>query len=161
MLEFGKKHPDAEYRKSVGAVIYDPETNNVIGLDWGLEVYGIVQGGQDSGEDEIDTLKREIVEETGYTDFDIIEKLGENITSYFYAGNKNTWRELELACYLVRLNSHTKVEQNLEDDEEFKIKWVSLDKFISLSKNHIPTDSENFQGLGVFLERARAKLSLK
>jgi len=159
VLEFGNKHAGAQYRKSVGAVIYHKQTGKVLALDWHIyPVYGIVQGGQDEGEEEIEALRREIVEETGYSDFSIEQKLGENIISYFYADNKKVWRQLELACYFVELRSTVQVKQNLEKDESFELKWVGIEEFIEMTRNHQPTQSQNFQGLLEFLERAKQVL---
>ncbi len=156
ILEFGEKHPEAEYRKSIGAVIFNPEKTKVLGLDWHIySVYGIVQGGQDEGETEVQTLKREIVEETGYQNFEIIEKLGDNIFSYFYADNKGLWRKLELACYKVELINLEQDEQELEDNEDFDLKWVYIDEFIGMIDKHTPTKSQNFLGLREFLLRAK------
>lgn len=158
ILEFGEKHPEAEYRRSIGSIIFNPESTKVLALDWKMySVYGIVQGGQDTGENEIETLKREIVEETGYTDFEIGEKLGDNIISYFYADNKQVWRKSELSVYLVNLNTLSQDQQKLEDNENFELKWVEIDHFIKLCEDHVPTKSQNFLALREFLVRAKNK----
>lgn len=155
-LVFGKERDDAEYRKSVGAIIYHRKKDKILSLDWGIySVLALVQGGQYKGETEEETLRREITEETGYLNFEIKEKLGENIISYFYADNKKVWRKLELACYIVEILDNERVDQQLDSNESFKIRWVNLDYFINLIEKHQITDSENFLGLKVFAERAK------
>lgn len=157
ILEFGSPHKDSQYRKSVGAVILHPTDNKVLALDWRIyPVYGIVQGGLENDESETSALRRELTEETGFTDFQIISKLGENIISYFFADTKNVWRKLELACYLVKLNSLTQIERQLESNENFDLKWVDIDDFIKLVEEHKPTKSQDFRALGEFLKRAKS-----
>ncbi len=159
MLEFGSKHEGAQYRKSVGAVIYHKQTEKILALDWHIySVYGIVQGGQNEAEQETEALSREIMEETGFTDFSIKQKLGDNIISYFYADNKKVWRKLELACYLVELHSTFHVKQSLEKDESFELKWVAIEEFIELARNHQPSESQNFQSILEFLQRAKVAI---
>ena len=155
MLEFGIVHSNAQYRKSVGAIIINPRTKKILVLDWKIyAIYGIVQGGQEENEDEITALEREIIEESGYTDFTIKEKLGENIISYFYVPTKQVWRKLELACYIVLLNSEEHAEQKLEKNESFEIKWIDANEYLEQINNHTSTESHNFQGLGEFVKRA-------
>lgn len=152
---FGEPREDAEHRRSIGAIIFNPEKTKVLALDWHIPVHGIVQGGQDEGETDIETLEREIVEETGYTDYEIKEKLGDSITSYFFAQNKDVWRESELHCYLVFLNSLDQAKQSLENDEAFVLTWIDIDEFIDMAMSHESTIYQNFKSIGTFLQRAK------
>lgn len=162
MLEFGTPHTNAQYRKSVGAIIFNPATKKILTLDWRvLPVHGIVQGGQDNGEDDVATLDREMTEETGYIDFEIQDKLGENIISHFYAFQKKVWRKIELACYLVILNSEKQIEAKLDEVESFDLVWMDIDDYITMVANHKPSIEHNFESLREFSIRAKKLLISK
>lgn len=72
-------------KKYVRAVIFNSQTKLFLFSYFpniqGNNKQGLIGGGIDEGEDEVQALTREIIEETGFTDFEIIEKLGGNVLS--------------------------------------------------------------------------------
>jgi len=74
------------FEKSVGAVIFRKEDSKIyyLLLDYGNEYWGLAKGHVEEGEKEIETLKREVAEETGITDLKIMDNFRETIRySYF------------------------------------------------------------------------------
>lgn len=73
------------FEKSVGAVIFRKEGNGIyyLLLDYGNGYWGLPKGHIEEGESEIETLEREIQEETGLNNLKIIKGFREN-TRYFY-----------------------------------------------------------------------------
>jgi 8-oxo-dGTP pyrophosphatase MutT (NUDIX family) len=156
ILEFGKKRENAEYRKTVVGILYNPRTKLFGYLDWVKFGWtGFITGGVETGEELIDALKREITEETGFNDYEIIDKLGLQIISRYFAENKNVWREAEMHGFLIILNSgkHKPVES--EESENFELKWDSFEIILQKLKTIPKSDKNSFEALIEFLNRAK------
>ncbi len=77
------------FEKSVGAVIFRYENKSIkyLILDYGNSYWGYAKGHIEKGESEIETLRREVEEETGIKDLKII--LGFKVKNrYFYKAGK-------------------------------------------------------------------------
>jgi ADP-ribose pyrophosphatase YjhB (NUDIX family) len=143
-------------KKYVRAVIYNPKTDKFLfsyyGNIQGDNKYGLVGGSIDQGEGEIQALKREIQEETGFENFIIAIKLGSNTLSPRDPEFDKTDLIKENTAYLVIIDENqtqnsdekTKYTQN-EIKNGFKTLWM---------------DSENVKFIGfyrhyqIFLDRA-------
>ncbi len=164
----GIEKENEEKRKSIVAVVRNPKTGMFISINWGKPVGNLfVGGGRDEGEDVIATAKREIAEETGYTNFTYIAQT-ETIHHHYFAHSKNVARDIEAVGLYFELVDETRTEPKLEENEKnkFTVEWLSaadvekkvedeLHKYVynKLIKNSIftgnglLTNSNTFNGL--------------
>ena len=134
--ETGERLENPEYRKSIVAILYDEKTNKYLSIDWNTNGGNLfIGGGVNEGEKIEDCAKREIIEETGYTDIEFIKKTEYTIKHNYFAHSKNVARRIDCDGLLFKLNSDKRVEAKLEENEKnkFILKWVD-DDFI---KNNI------------------------
>ncbi len=119
---FGNKTNEATSRQTVVAVIFDPSSDTYLCQYW--EEYSgltcLLSGGIEDDEDSYEALRREIREETGYIDFDIIGILGGTLNTYYVKGSTGESLVKHITPYLVRLNSSRQIETTKEEDERFE-----------------------------------------
>ena len=82
------------------------------------------QAGQTDGEDEQSGVLREVMEESGLTDFLHIERIEKVLTHYFNS-NKEVARVAYATCYLIILNGTDLKQTKLEEHEKFELIWVT------------------------------------
>ena len=123
--EFGQKKPNAVFRESVGAVITRmPDNKILVVLNKKSNKWSIPGGGRDGGDDDRTTLMREVTEETGYTDFEIQEYLGQ-ISTNFFASARGEERTKFQKVYHVVLKSDNSIPVKLEAHEHMEVHWMS------------------------------------
>ncbi|MDA8611400.1 class I tRNA ligase family protein, partial [Candidatus Pacebacteria bacterium] len=129
--ETGEKRGKEEYRRAILALVENKETGEVLSINWGKDKGGnlLIGGGVEDGEDLIETAKREIQEETGYTDVEFVSK-SENIHHHYFAVSKNVNRKIEATGLHFVINSEEKVEPQLDEEEKghFTVEWVHKDE---------------------------------
>lgn len=127
----GKTLPNEEFRRSIVAVVENPKTGKILCLDWTDEYGGIllIGGGLEKGEDPVETARREILEETGYKNLQLIGTSGKSYHHYF-AYSKNVARNIEVTGVYFKLIDEKQDEQKLEDNEKdrFEVMWLSKDE---------------------------------
>jgi 8-oxo-dGTP diphosphatase len=117
-------------------------------------------GGIDDGEDKLEALDREVLEETGCT-VEVVGEVGE-IIEYRSAVNFNWERDLKQIsyCYWGKIISKDNAP-NFEEGElndGFQLMWVSLVEAIAIVENDRP---KNFEGTFIqkrdltFLKKAK------
>jgi 8-oxo-dGTP pyrophosphatase MutT (NUDIX family) len=97
----------------------------------GKEDYTIPGGSIENDEYLEETLEREITEETGYSDFEILNYIG---TLTYELGRDTRWVKTD-HLYLVQINSEQKSHQNMVEYEKTRIKevvWVDIEKGFDL-----------------------------
>jgi leucyl-tRNA synthetase len=126
--ETGIPQKDAEYRKSIVAILWDKKSNKFISINWGKELGGnlFVGGGVDEGEDIITCAQREIQEETGYTNIRYISQT-QVIHHNYFAYSKNVGRRIDVTGLLFELIGDEKTETNLDVEEKnkFTVEWLT------------------------------------
>lgn len=112
---------DTVRRKSVDAIICDKEGNYVL-LNEGSQTH-FVGGGVEDGEDDETALRREVIEETGYTDIESIKQVSPAIAGIAYRHTKDRNQQGCGAFYEVVLASKKQVKSEL-DDGKHEMSWV-------------------------------------
>jgi leucyl-tRNA synthetase len=92
----------------------------------GVTNFTFIGGGIEEGESEIDALKREITEESGCTDFEIIQKIPAAVFVNGYRHPKEKNQNSFAYAYYVKLKSENKVESEA-DQGKHALLWVKKD----------------------------------
>ena len=125
--ETGISHSDEAKKKSIVAIVYDEKQDKYLTINWGNNGGRLFVGGtMKENESSLECAIREIAEETGYTDISLVRD-SFKINHHYYAYNKDKYFNIEATPLLFKLNSDKKVNQNLDDDENFQVEWVSKD----------------------------------
>ncbi|MBP7884738.1 NUDIX domain-containing protein, partial [Patescibacteria group bacterium] len=122
-------HPDRPTvrRQNVLAILYSPSDDQFALLD--REGYGRksrIMGGTD-GEDLIAAGKREIAEESGYTDLEYEKTLNNECHAEYFAEHKDINRYSIEHCVVFRLRSDMKLDGPLDDDHH-RVVWLPRDE---------------------------------
>jgi leucyl-tRNA synthetase len=120
--------PDPERRRSIVAIVRNPKDNTFLSINWGKDLGGnlFVGGGRGENEDIEACAKREILEETGFKNVQLVTKTGP-IHHNYYAHSKNKNRLIEAYGLLFDLVDDSKQDQTLESDEKgkFTLEWLA------------------------------------
>lgn len=125
----GTKRENEKKKNSIVAVVYDEANNKYLTLNWqSLGGRLFIGGTREEGEASIDCAKREIAEETGYSNVEFIRE-GAPINHHYYAYNKEVAYEIEATPLLFKLVSNDTQEkhQDIEEVDKYSIEWVSED----------------------------------
>ena len=126
MHEFGDKLDGIRYIARRGAYAVIQNNDRQIGLIETGNGYFLPGGGIDPGETEIDALKRELIEETGYQ-ISVIREIGAAV-EYIEASREKTYYQIQSTFYRVQLGSKT--GEGIEKDHRFI--WLPLEAAIQL-----------------------------
>ncbi len=120
----GTPHKDETEKNSIVAIVYNPKNDKYLTINWGKNGGRLFVGGtRNKDESAVECALREIREETGYTDLELI---GEDfkINHHYYAYNKKKYFNIEAVPILFELKSDKQEKQNLDEDENFEVQWV-------------------------------------
>lgn len=120
----GNKEENIKYTKRPGtyAIILD-ETEEKVGIVTDGNDYFYLGGGIENGETVLDALKRELIEESGYT-IKNIEKFDE-VGSYIFAEEHGY---LEVIAYVFIAKFDKKIAEPIEKDHV--VLWVNPEDYI-------------------------------
>lgn len=126
--ETGKKMPDEQFRSSIVAIVEDPTTSKFLTLNWGPKFGGtlFIGGGREEGEDAEAAARREIAEETGYTNIELVAKTG-RLHHHYFAFSKNVARNTEVIGLHFRLSGKEQKDTDHQADEKNKFtpEWIT------------------------------------
>ncbi len=115
--------------KIVAVVEYE---GKVLSIHWKPELGGrlLVGGTVEEDEDPAVTAAREITEETGYTDIELVERAEEMVHHGYFAFSKNQATLAHTTLLHFRLRSGARQEPQLEENEKgkFEVEWVSVEQ---------------------------------
>ena len=121
----GKPHENEEKKNSIVAIVYDEANDKYLTINWHDKGGRLFIGGTiKNGESPLECAMREVKEETGYTDLELISELPK-INHHYYAYNKDKYFNIESTGFYFKLKSNKQVKQELDSDEDFSVEWVS------------------------------------
>lgn len=136
---FGDLQGDETEKEAIVAVIINPQTNEVLMLDWGpaKQRYGgmlFIGGGMKEGEDAESCARREIAEETGYSNIRLLKQLPYKVHNHYYSNVKAKNYYAKIQGLLFELIDDTKTSTNLDEAEKdkFRLGWVDQAAAIKL-----------------------------
>lgn len=113
-----------KFEYSVGAVVF--HKNEFLLLKYGMGHWGFVKGNMEDGEKKEETIKRELREETGITEANLISGFEKSIEYYYTMDGEKIHKKVD---YLL-INSDTKkVELSYEHDD---YKWKEFEEALEL-----------------------------
>lgn len=125
MKYVGSKEENVEYRKRPGAyAIIVNKDNDKIGIVTDGEDYFYLGGGIENGETKLEALKREMIEEAGYSIKNIREF--EEVGSHIFAEDKG-YLEIIASVYIAEFDK--KIAEPIEKDH--KILWVTPEEYVN------------------------------
>lgn len=139
----GTPREDEQKKNSIVAVLYDEKNDKYLTINWGDKGGRLFIGGsRKENETPVECAKREIMEETGYTNIEFVTDILP-INHHYYAYNKNIAYEIDSTGLLFKLIDDTKTEQQLDEDEigNFTLEWVDKKTILEEVKDelHITT----------------------
>lgn len=118
-------------RMTINAIVYNPQTNQILCLDWKEHNWKTtIIGGIEDAEELENAGRREITEETGYFDLEYKGEVTKFYTS-FYAAHKGVNRLADTTAVLFILKSDSQKEVNTEETKNHVYVWVSKDTVLS------------------------------
>ena len=120
----GTPHENEFKKNSIVAVIYDEKNNKYLTINWHEKGGRLFIGGTiKENETPLECAIREIEEETGYIDLELVSILPK-INHHYYAFNKDKYFNIESTGLFFKIKSDSRNNQNLDDDEVFDVEWV-------------------------------------
>ena len=125
MKYVGSKEENVEYRKRPGAyAIIVNNDDDKVGIVTDGEDYFYLGGGIENGETKLEALKREMIEEAGYSIKNIKEF--EEVGSHIFAEDKG-YLEIIASVYIAEFDK--KIAEPIEKDH--KVLWVTPEEYVS------------------------------
>lgn len=114
-------------RRTVHALVRDPKTDRFLLLQWKKFPWrNFVVGGVEEGEDLVEAARREVAEETGYTDLRFIKTLGGPVQGQYFAAHKGENRLAYTTAVYFELGSEQRQAVSAEEQEKHEAEWVAL-----------------------------------
>ncbi len=122
-------------RRMIQAIVIDPKTKKVICLRWKKFPWTtFITGGVEDGEEIIEASKREILEETGYSNVKYIKTLGGPVESHYFANHKDENRKALCSALVFELVDEEREEMSEKEKAIHDVVWLSWDE-IAKEKN--------------------------
>ncbi len=120
----GTPHENEFKKNSIVAIVYDEKNDKYLTINWHEKGGRLFIGGTiKEGESPLECALREVKEETGYSNIELVCETPK-INHHYYAFNKDKYFNIECTGFMFKLKDDTKESQNLDDDEAFDVEWV-------------------------------------
>src|SRR5581483_90159 len=128
----GEEQQDPKHKDKIVAVV--EHDGKALTINWPKELGGrqLLPCHPPAGEDPAVTAAREIAEETGYVDLELVERAPEQVHHSYFAFSKNQATIAHTTLLHFRLKSEKKEEPKLEADEvgKFTVEWVTPEQAV-------------------------------
>jgi leucyl-tRNA synthetase len=148
-------------RKNVHAIVRDPKTKKYLALKW--KKYDWVtfpMGGIEEGESPEAAARREVEEETGFTDITLVKVLPRTARAEYFAAHKDQNRIAYTTAVLFELTGETQKERSESEKNDHDVIWLDKSKLTYEHLTHAETDvwmeslagKECYTGTGILIE---------
>lgn len=154
-LVTGDPKADEIERETVVVAVYDQEQKKYLCQFW-PEYSGLtclLSGGVESGESHVHTVEREMLEETGYTDFVVLGKLGGDIEAH-YTDKRGLHMKKTISPYFVSLKTLKKQPESKEADEKFDNLFMQPHEIIEMMDTYEQSTGSSMADHKEILKRA-------
>ena len=143
------------FRKIIIGIVHNPVDDTYLTLAWKDQPWTtFITGGVDEGEDVIEAARREIAEETGYTDLTFVRQLGGPTQAEFFAAHKDVNRTTHTTSLLFTLKSDARSSVSEEEKKLHAAVWLPRAEITPERMQHAEADlllARMHEGTDVYL----------
>ncbi|MBU1896056.1 class I tRNA ligase family protein [Patescibacteria group bacterium] len=130
-----REDKETEERDVITAIVKNPKDNTYLCLDWKTTPWKSFPTGGIEGDDLETAAKREVLEETGYTNIKFIKQIGDSVFAEFYRPHKDSNVFAHFKYLLFELQNDSKLEIDQKEKDQHEALWVKeeeIDSFINV-----------------------------